>query len=170
MEKMEMIKQDVNLQKRFESKIEKSAGCWLWKGTINPNGYGQIKTKPCNGKTFSLVASRYALYLKTGVLPAFNIHACHTCDNRQCVNPEHLFWGTSLHNQIDCMEKGRRKKPYANYDEARKIRAELRATKNYAEIAEVSAKYGLSEHSGRAIKYGTKWDYIPESGVPCVSV
>jgi hypothetical protein len=32
---------------------------------------------------------------------------CHTCDNRKCVNPKHLFLGTTQDNVDDKMKKGR---------------------------------------------------------------
>ena len=31
----------------------------------------------------------------------------HTCDNRKCMNPEHLILGTALDNSMDMMAKGR---------------------------------------------------------------
>src|SRR6185369_1645310 len=32
---------------------------------------------------------------------------CHTCDNRRCINPLHLFAGPRLVNMIDMRNKGR---------------------------------------------------------------
>lgn len=164
---IDKINNDKNLVKRFWDKVDKKSDCWIWTGYICQNGYGQIKTKRYDGKKQSLVASRFSLYLKTGVWPESRMFACHTCDNKKCVNPDHLFWGTGLENQLDCLAKGRRPKPYRDYNHARLIRNELRNTSTYAEISDVAKKHGLSLASGKAIKYGTKWDYIPDEGL-CV--
>ena len=32
---------------------------------------------------------------------------CHTCDNRKCVNPSHLWLGNAKSNGIDASKKGR---------------------------------------------------------------
>jgi N-formylglutamate amidohydrolase len=160
MNKIDKLKQDLNMQARFEKQIEKNGDCWLWRGSLSNNGYGQIKTKRYGGKKLSISASRYALYLKTKELPEDKF-ACHTCDNKRCVNPDHLFWGTASENQIDCSSKIRRKNQiYSSYEQAVEIIKELKETKTYEEIAVIAKKHGISTNTAKSVKYKTAWVWV----------
>ena len=89
---------------RMLSHIEVSAsGCWEWQAYIMPTtGYGQT---PYGGVV--MTAHRAMLIACTGVWMPPHVCACHKCDNRKCINPAHLFWGTHADNMRDCKEKGR---------------------------------------------------------------
>lgn len=74
--------------------------CWLWLCSTNGVGYGKLKFR---GKFW--LAHRLAYILQVGD-PGKSL-LCHKCDNRLCVNPEHMFLGSYRDNTKDCMEKGR---------------------------------------------------------------
>lgn len=75
--------------------------CWEWQGYRNSGGYGILTI---HGKTYR--AHRVAYEAANGSIPA-NLMICHSCDNRRCCNPAHLWAGTCADNMRDCKEKGR---------------------------------------------------------------
>lgn len=81
--------------------IDPDTECWNWANCIQGNGYGRIRY---DGKT--RYVHRLAFELTHGSLPKGK-DICHSCDNRKCCNPDHLFSGSRLENMRDCQAKGR---------------------------------------------------------------
>lgn len=90
----------------FWSKVEKTDGCWNWKGPINTKGYGNYNSLKTNGLFDSRLAHRISYYIVNGEYDR-ELKVCHACDNPLCVNPNHLFLGTQSDNMQDCSNKGR---------------------------------------------------------------
>ncbi len=94
------------MQRLYDRTEKDENDCWNFKGALR-SGYGAIKY---NGKICG--AHRVSFEITNGKIPD-GLLVCHKCDNKKCVNPEHLFLGTYKDNMQDCLKKGRMVIPVA---------------------------------------------------------
>jgi hypothetical protein len=84
--------------------------CWVWGGCCFPKGYGRfLKGGKC------VQAHRAAYEIAIGEIPD-GLCVCHSCDNRTCVNPAHLWLGTYNDNNQDRVKKGRSTPVYGEHN------------------------------------------------------
>jgi len=86
----------------FWSLVDQSGGidaCWPWQGKLNPDGYGVVGGR-------SVGAHRIA-WAKANAKEQGALCVLHTCDNRPCCNPKHLYLGTQVDNVRDRTNRGR---------------------------------------------------------------
>jgi len=133
----------------FWMKVEKSAGCWLWTGALQRDGYAHFTA---GGKTIS--SHRHAYELLVGPIPE-GMDLLHSCDVRHCVNPAHLSTGTHQDNMKDKLARGRTGVKLS----AEKVR-EIRALLGRKTNLEIGQLYGVSGGIISAIKTGRIWSHV----------
>lgn len=89
----------------FWTKVDRRGDdeCWPWLGSVIPKdrrGIAIFRERRC-------VAPRLAYFIGNGRWLTKAEFACHHCDNPNCVNPSHIWAGTSIENCRDAQEKGR---------------------------------------------------------------
>lgn len=133
---------------RFWSKVKKTSKCWVWLPPPAVRGYGQIGF---NGRPHA--SHRVAFELTFGPIPK-DLCVCHHCDNRICVNPQHLFLGTPADNLNDARQKAR----LIDGLGARKLSddayREILAAKGYGVGRQLAKKFGVTHIQISRIRNG----------------
>lgn len=81
-------------------KIRSVNTCWEWKGGVI-NHYGGFHWPEKDINLAHIAAYEFFIGSRHG------LKVCHSCDNTLCVNPNHLWLGTSKQNTHDMIIKGR---------------------------------------------------------------
>jgi hypothetical protein len=78
-----------------------------WRGYLTQAGYGGMSIQVGPNKHTKTTAHRVAYELHYGKVPD-GLDVMHSCDNRRCVNWEHLSVGTPKQNTQDMLRKDSR--------------------------------------------------------------
>lgn len=153
---------NIPVEERFWAKVEKrEGGCWEWKAATTEGGYGYFRF---NGRPQN--ANRVAWILTKGPIPD-GIFVCHRCDNRKCVNPDHLFLGTNQNNLDDMKEKGRSSRGEKNtmhrYTEATIYRVKQMKVQGYTR-EKTAKETGVSQSTISMIWNEKTWKHISVPG------
>lgn len=106
-----------SLTERFMRYVEPEpmSGCGLWTGAVNEHGYGVfcIGSK-CDKSKRNILAHRFAWEQENGSVPKGQ-RILHRCDTPSCVEPSHLYAGTSHDNNMDMAKRARGRKSAAGF-------------------------------------------------------
>lgn len=155
----------IPIEIRFHPKYEIDiSGCWLWTASKDLSGYGLIFM---NGRLERAHRVTRLINFNEPIPP--NLFACHTCDTRHCVNPDHIFWGTHMENMQDMVSKGRCNPPDSRLDKnpnakitqtiAEQIREEY--VPGVVKQIDLAKKYGLGQtHISRIIRKEQRVEFL----------
>jgi hypothetical protein len=152
---------------KYKSIVNKETGCWEWQGTLDKGGYGtiSINNHPQRVHRASFEAFVHKIVPKS-------LQVLHECDNRKCVNPEHLFLGNHQDNMDDMTSKKRHcfgeKRIGAKLTD-KKVREIKKAFKKFVpfdiigfsqQCGVLAEKYNVSGKLIRNIYHGKAWKHI----------
>lgn len=140
----------------FWAQLVRHEDCLVWPGALEWNGYARVHWRGMRWR-----AHRLAYWLahpewdRTG-------YVCHTCDNRQCCNPAHLWLGSALENALDMHGKNRAYHARGEGNGHAKLTdaaiADIRSSP--LKQAELAAKYGVVPPLISMIRSGKRWGHL----------
>jgi hypothetical protein len=155
---------------RFMSHVEKrESGCWEWVGALNEKGYGVLGIRGVTAKAHRI---SYQMFVREITREE---RLLHSCDNPPCCNPEHFSVGDRAANNLDMIQKGRKrsggtkcgangkwKKGLSHH--AAKITPDvvraIRASKEALSYSELAANYGLGVTTLWKIIHRKTWAHV----------
>lgn len=154
----------LTMREMLERKVIKKEGCWGWKASLTRFGYGEMHIGKRGVDYKHVNAHRVAYMVYKGEIPKGRF-ICHTCDNRSCCNPLHLFIGTPMDNMHDMIKKGRKKVlvgsecPWAKINEETVLEV-LELCKSGFNCAEIGKKLNICKKQVSDIKRGRRWGHV----------
>jgi len=150
----------MSIFERYTNKIKKTDTCHRWISAKTKDGYGVMWL---NGKIIR--AHRFSYIINKGNIPK-GLLVCHTCDIRDCVNPDHLFLGTYKDNNNDRDKKNRTKTLKGGECTMAKIGEKdvLEIRKKYIPFKytglQIAREYGISQPNVSAIITRRSWKHV----------
>ena len=129
-------------------RLDKSGPCWLWTGSKNSMGYGNLGFEGKGHYAHRIMFEDAHGSAEGGVV-------CHRCDTPLCCNPDHLFLGTQADNLKDMRTKNRH---------FTKITAEdvlsMRSLRGKITLKEMAQRFGVSFGCVNDIIYKKTWKHL----------
>lgn len=155
------------LKTKFMAKVDKNGPihpvcgrCWIWIGRLARDGYGIIVIDRVDKR-----AHRVSYSLFVGKIPN-GLGVLHKCDNRSCVNPNHLTVGTQQDNADDMTSKMRQAygERNANAKLTDSVVAEIiclyKPRRRGLGTHALAKRFGISQATVHGIVTGVSWKHL----------
>lgn len=135
---------------------EPNSGCWLWTASITDAGYGTLSI---GRKLWGAHRLSFMVFSHLETLPD-HLVVRHSCDNRACVNPDHLLAGTPADNSRDAVKRDRMERGSKRYNAKLResdipdIRLLLASS---TPVAEIARQFSVSPRCIYFIRNGERW-------------
>lgn len=143
-----------------KDRVEQRGECLIWLGKTDRDGYGTWSSKVPGGPR----VHRIAYIINKGPIEK-GLLVCHTCDVRNCVNPNHLFLGTNKENTADRHAKGRDIRGERHHKSKLTKENVLEMRRIYKErghIREIAKNFGVCYATAREAIQNISWKSIGE--------
>lgn len=148
-----------SFERRFWDKVAKGDSCWLWMASVDKKGYGQIN----NGiKPYTMLKAHRTSWIIHKSDPG-ELCVLHRCDTPACVNPEHLFLGTTADNNQDMWSKGRNRFQKSNPSSKLSVEqvGEIRQLRSDGiKLRDLAAQFNVAESTISRIANGVRREFI----------
>jgi len=139
--------------RRFWKYVFKSEKCWIWVG-ITRNGYGRLRVNK-----HKISAHRFSYELHHGRIPD-GLEVLHKCDMPPCVNPTHLFVGTTADNMMDMISKGRHSRANAKFTDKQVQEMRYMYYKEGKRVKDIAPLYGSNIHTAFGAISGRNYKHL----------
>lgn len=147
-------------RERFDRFVspEPNTGCWLWTGSVDHRGYGWLRVDGAATK-----AHRWIFAATNGPIPE-GMFVCHRCDTPACVNPVHLFLGSSAANVADMISKHRQavgiRLPQHKMTEADVVEARRLHAAGGVSARSLARRFGITHMPMQSLLNGKTWKHL----------
>ena len=157
--------QPTTLQKFMSRLVFGMSDCWYWNGSVDDLGYGRFVS--ARKDTGEIKAHRIAWVLFNERPIPDGMMILHSCDVRNCVNPDHLSLGTQLENMTDMVRRGRHRvvpMPGESNPQAKLTKDAVLAMRKDASNGmnshQAAKKYGVAVMTANRAIRGETWKQI----------